>query len=498
MESFVTQLFSTSFFLFIVTLILICTRPLLKRLFRAEFRLKVDLLILFRALIFFPISVHFFTSMPKLKSSVQAVAETTELVVYAVVRNFHHESFYTDQWLCLFLFLFIGGGIIFVVFFLCDFLNAKHIQKLSLDLCKYSNKERAAMILNIVDQLAEELHITGNLRVCASRVLTSPGIMVGHKEIRLYIPYILLEDELFDDKMFGFILRHEFFHYLHRDYLLDLLIRVVTAINWYNPMAYLLARIVREEIEQVRDNEALENQGNHERKLFNLALARIAEKNEMTRKSLSMANFISQKSVLWSRVQNIYDQRPADFHSKVYPIFVIVVIASIVLNFNSFFELQLVSSDVPIDEKQISEIMLTGKVPFSLPIHNPSKVQIPDWISRHPDRTVNSLIFPVDANTSVYAPITGKIIFAGYSDDANKGYSIVIQNEQLIVTVSHITSVGLQASDTVNQNDLIGKAALNGKSLMSSCELLVVDVTGNPINLSSILVDDFLLNNNSI
>lgn len=484
MEDFMTQLCIISAFLSLFTVVLSLFRSHFQSFCKAGTRLKIELLVLLRALFIFPIFIRFFTALPRLKSNIQVIARQTESIVYTALSPFKSEPLSIDPWFFLFVLWLAIGCLIFLLSLVSDLLCGLDLKNIREPFSKYRDVDRRAEVEQIIAQLVRELNISDPVLVYRAPGLTSPGIVVGPRKIILYLSDNVLECKKIRKKSFRMILRHEFVHYLHHDQWKDLLIRLVCAINWFNPFVYLLSSIVRQDIEQACDDKALEGEAEEMRKVLQNALVNIAETMATKEKPILGIRFFSPYKKIRGRLVNINDKRPLDTNRYALPICAIITAATLMINFNGIFELQLMGTGASIDNAEILEVVSEGKIPFSLPIQNPNNISASDWFNRHHNYTVNQLILAAEVGTNVYAPISGKIVYSDYNENANKGYSIVIQNEQIIVTVSHLKPIGLNINDNINQNDLIGKVDLSGKTSISSCELSVVDITGKPVDLS--------------
>ena len=62
-------------------------------------------------------------------------------------------------------------------------------------------------------------------------------------------PKILMPDNHYTERELNFILRHEMMHYYHRDMLVKILCEVLCIIYWWNPIVYLLRKIIARVIE---------------------------------------------------------------------------------------------------------------------------------------------------------------------------------------------------------------------------------------------------------
>lgn len=79
------------------------------------------------------------------------------------------------------------------------------------------------------------LEIQKPVRLAVCPKVTSP-MMTG-----IFSPVVLLPREDYDEETLRFILRHELVHLKRRDILYKQLMLLATAVNWFNPLVWLMA-----------------------------------------------------------------------------------------------------------------------------------------------------------------------------------------------------------------------------------------------------------------
>ena len=80
--------------------------------------------------------------------------------------------------------------------------------------------------------------MTGRIGFCRCDSIGSP-MLVGISRPRIVLPQVAFEgNELY------FVLKHELVHYKRKDLCYKLLVLAATAIHWFNPIVYLMAKAI--------------------------------------------------------------------------------------------------------------------------------------------------------------------------------------------------------------------------------------------------------------
>ena len=120
---------------------------------------------------------------------------------------------------------------------------------------------------------------------CEARMALPPGVRVRRLEglsapltYGLFRPVILLPAGLSEDSPdFAHILQHELAHIRHRDVAWKLLVLLTLAVHWFNPLVWLMAWLVSQDLEMRCDAEAVRALGDGAKKAYALTLIRAEE-----------------------------------------------------------------------------------------------------------------------------------------------------------------------------------------------------------------------------
>ncbi|MFP3156351.1 M56 family metallopeptidase [Lachnospiraceae bacterium ZAX-1] len=89
-------------------------------------------------------------------------------------------------------------------------------------------------IYSILGRITGECRLGGKTRVIQTSLVSTPMVTGFFK------PTIYLPDMPFSDDEMYYILLHEWTHFLHKDLWLKLLVQIICAIYWWNPIIYIL------------------------------------------------------------------------------------------------------------------------------------------------------------------------------------------------------------------------------------------------------------------
>lgn len=101
--------------------------------------------------------------------------------------------------------------------------------------------------LTIFSDVLEKFHCTKPISLFLIQGLSSPAIS------GLIHPVILLPDRKYTDQELRFIFMHELNHYLHRDLWKSFFWEIIVCIYWWNPLAYMIRRQIKDTAEYSND-----------------------------------------------------------------------------------------------------------------------------------------------------------------------------------------------------------------------------------------------------
>lgn len=150
-----------------------------------------------------------------------------------------------------------------------------------------------------VDELSGRLGIKRVLKVYESPMVSGP-ILIG-----LLRPCIILPEGSLAQEELSLILHHELIHYKKKDLWYKWLYQAVLCIHWFNPLLYLIERKLNMDCELACDEAVMEILTMEGRKAYGNVLLDAAEQKLKFKKSVLATTFLEDKGTLKERVNAI-------------------------------------------------------------------------------------------------------------------------------------------------------------------------------------------------
>ncbi|MHA2854223.1 M56 family metallopeptidase [Paenibacillus lautus] len=157
-------------------------------------------------------------------------------------------------------------------------------------------------VLGILDRVRSELRITKPIGLSMCESITNP-MLVG-----FFRPVILLPPMKLSDDALSLILRHELIHYKRHDLWYKAMILTATALHWFNPLVYLMAKAAAKQCEISCDALVLQNADHQRRVQYGETIIAVVRNGAKLRTALS-TNFYGGKKDLKNRISFIMDQK---------------------------------------------------------------------------------------------------------------------------------------------------------------------------------------------
>lgn len=359
-------------------------------------------------------------------------------------------------------------------------------------------------ISDALTQAKEDLGARGSIALYGSITESTPFIMGlwCANCATVYIPqflYTRFKSGMTTAHDFYLLFRHELSHYIARDHLLGFLILLARAVHWFNPFFHFFAAWIFRRIESARDNMATNGLDDKDiaalRNLLDLITEEVlrveklrTDKKKRSKVPINRHSFSMVADVDF-RKENMCDNRPGCSRLRIFCIVSTVVVFTFIFNCSGFLDhtLNPASWNFPWKTAEASATIPGGEISFAYPIQNPTKILTPSTFGRNDYPNINRLIFEADLGTNVYAPISGEIIDVDSVGNTPLGNCLKIKTNQVIVTISHLTSNNLSVGDSVDQTQLIGTVDDSGRSSVNGIEILVTDLQGNLLDIVSFL-----------
>ena len=164
----------------------------------------------------------------------------------------------------------------------------------------YDNGE--AFWVQCLEKNKKELNIRSNIELKKCKMIETP-MLIGITKSKILIPTNLFsEDEII------FILKHELTHFKRKDLLYKLLILITNAVHWFNPMVYVMNKVISYECEESCDEAIMKSESISRRKLYGEMILMTMLENINQKSALSTC-FCGGKKEMKKRLKNIVDTR---------------------------------------------------------------------------------------------------------------------------------------------------------------------------------------------
>lgn len=187
-----------------------------------------------------------------------------------------------------------------VIFFL--FYNGiKHYQFIKM-IFRWRETITDEQILLLMRNIRESLVISRHIDLYICPYISSP-MLIG-----LFHPQILLPTADFSQEELHFILKHELVHYKRKDLWYKCLLLAATAMHWFNPAVYLMAKAINIQCELSCDTEVIQSSNINTRYRYCETIIGLLKTQSKLKTALS-TNFYGGKNYMKSRISSIMDTR---------------------------------------------------------------------------------------------------------------------------------------------------------------------------------------------
>lgn len=158
------------------------------------------------------------------------------------------------------------------------------------------------MVNDIYNKVKRELNIRSNSPLMANKKLSTP------MNIGMFSQNIILPTTQYTSKELELILKHELIHQKRYDFLYKLLMSIVCAVNWINPLVYLMVKDIKYYCESSCDEEVINKSSKDEIKTYSLVITKTARNNAYgINRNLSFS--LNEKDLTTRRVKTMFDEK---------------------------------------------------------------------------------------------------------------------------------------------------------------------------------------------
>jgi len=154
--------------------------------------------------------------------------------------------------------------------------------------------------LDLMQALKKEMGITKRIELYVCSSVGSP-MLIGLVKPRIFIPTVeIAHDEL------RYILKHELVHYKRKDLLYKYIVLAATAIHWFNPIIYVVAKEIANLCEISCDAEVVKNMDADTRQFYSEAIIGVVKYKSKLKTALS-TSYYGGKNGIKKRISSIMD-----------------------------------------------------------------------------------------------------------------------------------------------------------------------------------------------
>ncbi|WPC40082.1 M56 family metallopeptidase [Clostridium sp. JS66] len=297
-ETFIKDLLRTSLIGSICIIIIIILQKTLFKRYTHKFRYYIWLTVVIKMLLPFIIPVCMYQKIYEyllykpysIKATINSVGSinnninTKINVIYSSVINYSKILFYL--WL-----IFV---VIFSIYNIFSYINLKY--KIKQFMYDISDDGINYIYLNLL----KEMNIKKKVSLKFCKGISMP---LG---IGIIDCYVLLPEVKYNNTEIKYILKHELMHFKNHDTIYKIILLITKVIHWFNPLIYIMCKLIDNNCELYCDEAVLKNLNIDERKIYASTLINSIRLNKKyILKSNIMMGFSSNKKILKWRIENM-------------------------------------------------------------------------------------------------------------------------------------------------------------------------------------------------
>lgn len=300
MQNVLTTLFLCSATMSALALIYIAATPLLAKRYSATGRYYAWLVLVIGLLV--PYRPHIRSAMFQVKmpggtaANLPAVPMGAGITAARLTPHAVPTVLPLISWWQLAAVVWLTGMLLFLTYH-----GIRHTRFLNMT-ARWSRDVTEEQTLDLFQSLKTQMHLTKpiGLKVCDS--IGSP-MMIGFLHPRILLPNIdFAADEL------RFILKHELVHCKRKDLWYKGLVLIATAVHWFNPIVYVMAKAIDIQCELSCDREVIRDTGSDTRLSYTETIIGVVRYQSGRRTALS-TYFYGGKKGMKDRIYSIMDTR---------------------------------------------------------------------------------------------------------------------------------------------------------------------------------------------
>lgn len=296
---FLTSLAECSAAMSILALFYIAITPLLKKRYTAIIRYYTWLVIVIGFIIPFRpkvniarVEVNIFSYVPSVQQNISDNAKAIGNIANSLTIS--RQTFTEIPWYYFVGILWLVGAVSLIV---CQGLKHGRFMKM---IRHWSEECADQQTLDVLLKLRNSMGIFKQVKILVCPCVSSP-MMVG-----FICPTIILPAADFSENEIFLVLKHELIHFKRKDLWFKVLILTATAIHWFNPVVYIMAKAIATQCEIACDEEVVRDAGLDSRQQYSETIIGIIKNQSRIQTALS-TNFYGGKKEMKNRIFSIMD-----------------------------------------------------------------------------------------------------------------------------------------------------------------------------------------------
>ena len=301
MRSLLTTLIECSVAMSVLILLFIAITPLLEKRYAAKWRYYAWLVIVLGLVI--PFRPHLDTAfiqvdVPVSPSGIQQIMSSNAETVSnkAIGSDTDQRELPTIPWYQLAGYLWITGA--FAVIAYHTLRHRRFIRMLN----RWGEEITNQQMLDTLQRLKDDMGISKQVKLQVCSCITSTMLIGFFRHVVLLPSTKIASDEL------ALILRHELVHLKRNDLWYKALVLLATAVHWFNPVVYIMAKAIAAQCEISCDELVLQGTSFQQRKQYGETIIGVVRNGAKLQTALS-TNFYGGKKGMKTRIFLIMDTK---------------------------------------------------------------------------------------------------------------------------------------------------------------------------------------------
>ncbi|MDD2502255.1 MAG: DUF6034 family protein [Clostridia bacterium] len=201
-------------------------------------------------------------------------------------------------------------------------------------------------LIKQLEEVKAQLHIKGDVRILGQCEYGMPAILFPNKILMPFDTLISMRDE-----EVKYVLRHELMHFKRKDHLLSIVLSILNAVYWFNPIVWIAFKQIRSDMETACDSDVVRHFSRTEKTTYASIILSLFSKKQYGSLVVGMVQGSTRK-IAEKRIKGVFMHHRTQPKGKI-----AALLLSLLLLFSCF-----TTACQPTPEKQI----VTGKNPDSL------------------------------------------------------------------------------------------------------------------------------------